>query len=271
MRIAKIFITLLLIFLVACKDEIVARGVDQKQANEIVSIFARENINSKVVNDKNSKKLLMILVDKENFNKAATILTTKSLPREKGASFSDVIGHHGILPDSKKMENLRLDKALALEIEDNILKIDGISQASVVVRKESLEDEKEPMVSVLLIKKPNASFLNVDNIIRIIKTAIPGVKDKNINVLEELGEGLDEANNIGILLNDDDSKLVKLNKFLGKFNVASEEIGRLNILFASLMIISFLLGISFTSLYIKYKNIKKEKAKIMEFSPNDLL
>lgn len=255
--------------LIGCNDEIVARGVDQKQANEIVSIFSQSKISSKVKKDPNSKKLLVVSVDKSDYENAVSILTSKDLPKDKGTTFSEVISHHGILPDSKRMEDLRLDKALSLEIEENISKIQQFSSVSVVVRKEYLPKGSSPLVSVLLIEKPNyKSKLSKDDIIKIIKTAVPEVDSSNISIVKErenhsaIGTGI-----YGSLKNE----VLELTKFLGQFNVAKQDYTRLVILFFSTILISALIGGFLVSLYFRLKNIKKEKSKIVEITSKDLL
>ena len=266
-------ITLSLIFVLSsCKEEIVARNLDQKQANEIVSVFSKFKISSKVTKDTNSKKLLMVKVDRDDYEDAASILTLKGLPKEKGSSFSEVISHHGILPDSKRMEDLRLDKALALEIEESISKMIEFSSVSVVVRKEYLDKLHNPLVAVLLVKNTNDSVINYDTIYDIIQTAIPGIERNNIKVVVEEKSNEDFFNgSFARSFDGDNSKLIKLEKFLGKFNVSSDDYTRLNMFYISSLFIAFSLGAITVCGYVKFKNYKKEKAKIFEVTSKDLL
>ena len=256
----------------ACKEEIVARNLDQKQANEIVSVFSKFKISSKVTKDINSKKLLMIKVARDDYEEAASILTVKGLPKDKGASFSEVISHHGILPDSKRMEDLRLDKALALEIEDTLAKINEFSNVSVVVRKEYLGELAKPQVSVLLISNVEDEYINYDNVFDIIQTAIPGIEKDNIKIIVEMESNNDLLNgNFAKSLDKDNPKLIRLEKFLGKFNVSKDDYSRLSMFYISSLFISFFLGAIAISAYIKIKKLKKERQKIFEASSKDLL
>lgn len=273
MKLAKLILTLfLLLNLTSCKSEVVARGIDQKQANEIVSIFSKSKISAKVSRDSNSKKLLMISVDKSDYEEAASILTQKGLPREKGTSFSEVISHHGILPDSKRMEDLRLDKALALELEENLSKLNGLSSVSVIVRKESLKDKTKPLVSILLIKKTGTTDLDYEGIVKIVQTLVPGIQVENINIAEESEpEDTYLSDNYAKNLDWDNPKLIKLKKFLGQFSVAKDDYSRLILFFITSIFISFFIGAVLVSCYFKFRNIKKEKSKIVEISSKDLL
>ncbi|MGI6681030.1 MAG: hypothetical protein ACOX3T_06095 [Bdellovibrionota bacterium] len=274
MKLLKFIITIFFVFtLCGCSKEIVARGIDQKQANEIVSIFAKSNITSKVVDDPNAKKLLMVQVSKKDYKAATTILTLKGLPRDKSANFSEMISRQGILPDSKRIEDLRLDKALALEIEDNLSKMQEFANVSVVVRKEYLKDDKAPLASILVIKKPHVGFFDERKILNIVKTVIPEIKDENIKIIvdtETVPPHL--SNQYGSISKEKgEQKLVRLNKFLGKFRIASDDYKQFNIFLAIIVLASLLVGFLGSLFYIKLKNIRKEKSKIVEISSKDLL
>ena len=273
MKFIKILITFSFIFTFAsCKEEIVARNLDQKQANEIVSVFSKFKISSKVTKDANSKKLLMVKVDRDDYEEAASILTQKGLPKDKGSTFADVISHHGILPDSKRMEDLRLDKALALEIEESLSKMNEFSNVSVVVRKEYLGNLSNPLVSVLLVKNVSDSVVNYDNVYNIIQTAIPGIAKRDIKLVIEVKNDEGFLNeNYTKSLDGKNSRLIKLEKFLGKFNVSKDDYVRLSMFYISSLFIAFSLGVMAVFGGIKFKNYRKEKSKIFEVTSKDLL
>ncbi len=272
MKIIKLFITIFVIFtFVGCSDEIVVRGVDQKQANEIVSALATSDINSKVKIDPTSKKLFAVYVSEDNYMKSVSILTSKGLPRENTATFSELIAHHGILPDSKRMESLRLDKALALEIEEAISRFPNISNVSVVVRKEYIKDKEDPSVAILIVTGASFDNSQIQDTKNIVMSAIPGIADEDIKILIREAEPNYNEDKVGMMNVDGRTFVVSLSKFLGYWEVATKDHKSLSIFFVMLVFFVGVIGIVLGYYGYAIKNVKKTKLKIVEASPNNLL
>lgn len=272
MKIFKIYITIFFIFsFVACSEKIVVSGVDQKQANEIVSVLAKSNIISNANTDPASKKLFAVFVNKKDYIKSVSLLTSKGFPKEKMPTFSELVSHRGLLPDSKKMESLRFDKALSVEIEESILTIPNISSVNVVVRNEYKKDDDEPSVSILIVTSSFFDNKKINDIKNIVQNSLPQIKENNIKILiTEESYNADEKK-VGMIKEGDRTFVISFSKFLGHWDIATKDYKSLSIFFAiSLIIVGvfcFILG------YYGYaiKNSKRNKSKIIEASSANLL
>jgi len=86
----------------------------------------------------------------------------------------------GIIPSSRAVENLRLDRALAAQIEELLQARADVYSASAVVRRHVVGNEK-PSVSVIVQRQPGAT-LSVDEVREIAAHSVLGVGKNDVFV-----------------------------------------------------------------------------------------
>lgn len=208
-----------------CGSSPVADDVSQREANEIVSVLGKHKISSWLVKGRGSKSRYSVVVASGDFTGAAGVLSTVGLPAEKKPSFQDLTGGNGIIPPSREVEALRLDRATALELEDLFRSRSDISSVNVMIRAHSRAKEDRATATVVAQRSaravPDSSELR-----EIVKRAVPGIhsEDIYISVTEPF---VDSSENR--------SHGPELVPFLGFWSVPSESHGALVGLFVGLV------------------------------------
>lgn len=167
------------LFLGGCSRSPVADDVGQKEANEIVSILRERGIESTVEKVKGARGRYSVQVASKDFGESVSILASLGLPEEKKASFSDLVAQSGILPSSREVEALRLDRASAAELEELLKGLPGVASASVVVRSHGLDSGVTPAVSAVVQTHPGKS-LSSEEVRTLLARTVPGLKGEEI-------------------------------------------------------------------------------------------
>lgn len=136
----KRIVLISLLLLTSCDDSIIARDLDQRQVNEIVTLLGTSGINPDVEKDHGPRGKYSVSVPEAQYIRSVELLHAAKLPGEPGPVLADLLSAKGILPASRAVEDMRLDYALGLELRDLIEALPGISKASFVVRLRSLKD-----------------------------------------------------------------------------------------------------------------------------------
>ncbi len=117
----------LAVFLAGCSVDLYD-NLDQKQANEIVSVLFRHGIPSERIISKDGK--YTVRVDDGRFAEAISILNDQGLPKQKFASLGEVFKNDGIVA-SPVQERAQMIFALSQELSRTISDIDGVLSARV--------------------------------------------------------------------------------------------------------------------------------------------
>jgi type III secretory pathway lipoprotein EscJ len=163
------------VFATGCSTSPVADDLGQREANEIVSVLREHGIEARTEKERGSRGHYSVLVPYGRFGEAASILTELGLPQDRRASFTDLVAQSGILPSSREVEALRLDRAVAAELEDLLKGHLAIASASVVVRYHAIEGNGAPSVSVVVQRRPGVP-LQASEIRDMVARSIPGIK-----------------------------------------------------------------------------------------------
>lgn len=169
------------IALSACDSKSVADDVTQREANEIVAVLGKSDISSDTVKQRGGKGRYAVVVDSSDFAAAAETLTRLGLPAEKRPSFEELTSGNGIIPPSHEVESLRLDRALAVELEGLFLSRGDLSQISVIVRSHSCRSGERPMVTVLAQRLAGAQ-VDATALREVARRAVPGILDDDVYV-----------------------------------------------------------------------------------------
>jgi type III secretory pathway lipoprotein EscJ len=140
----------------------------------------------------------------------------------------------GILPASADVENLRMDRAIAAEVEQLLLGYGGISAVSVVVRSHAVPAGASSSVSIVA-QAPQSSHFDQTQVREMVTRAVPGVKTGDISVsLSEYQVENSQSNNGGDALAP----------FLKYWRVPVSEYNSLAYLLIGLMsLVAFLTGV----------------------------
>jgi type III secretory pathway lipoprotein EscJ len=158
----------------------VADDLGQREANKVVAVLGEHGIQAQVEKARGSKGRYSVRVPSGDFGGAVALLTKLGLPAERGASFADLMAPSGILPPSQDVEDLRMDRAIASEVEELLLGHGAVVSASVIVRSHAAPRGTEPSVSIVGQVKKGAVF-EQDKLRETVSRAVPGVKPSAIS------------------------------------------------------------------------------------------
>ncbi len=178
---------LMLTLLSGCGRSPVADDLAQREANKIVAVLGEHGIEATTERGRGSKGRYSVLVSSGDFGSAVALLTKFNLPVDRGASFEDLMAPSGILPASADVENLRMDRAVAAEVEQLLLGLDGIAAASVVVRAHSVSHAAPSSVSIVV--QTEGDSFNQEKAFDLVIRAVPGVKREDISFLRSQQPG----------------------------------------------------------------------------------
>lgn len=181
--IRTIFMSLAVALLLSgCGDATLRDSLSQEQANEVVAALVERGIRAEVTRESGKGKY-RVGVKRGNYSEAVTILNQLRLPSEPRSSFSDLIASRGLMPDPRELEALRLDRALAAELEEALESIPAVAQARAVIRLNSVQNSADTGkgAAVLITRKPGAE-LREEDLRPILDRSLPGLDPSQIVV-----------------------------------------------------------------------------------------
>jgi type III secretory pathway lipoprotein EscJ len=144
-------------------------------------LLREHGITSQVTKARGAKGRYSVSVSDDRYVDAAGILTRIGLPADKKASFEDLTATSGIIPPSREVEALRLDRATAAELEALLQARADIAGASVIVRARSSEGRSQPTATVVVQRRPEAT-IQLEDIREIAARVVPGIKSEDVFV-----------------------------------------------------------------------------------------
>jgi len=170
-------IALLVLLLAGCKTELYS-GLDETEANNMVSVLINSGLDADKGRDKKSGKFT-ILVERSQISLAVDTLQQHGLPRERFSRVDDIFKKDGLI-SSPLEERVRYIYALSEQVEETLSQIDGVITARVhVVLPENnpFADKVQPSSASVFIKYLPGSQLNQ------IKSEIKFIVEKSIEGL----------------------------------------------------------------------------------------
>jgi type III secretory pathway lipoprotein EscJ len=180
-------ISLLLIILLcfsSCRAVSIADNVDQNQANQIVALLNSRGISSYARKDSGGKDSYSVEVDQAYYAQAKTMLVEKDLPKKAQVNLSELMAPQGLLPNSREIEAIRIDQALALQVESILLAHPAVAHAKAVVRNSSVESEGNKGASVVIQKLSSSNLASAD-VLKIVHRVLPDISEQNILISVE--------------------------------------------------------------------------------------
>jgi type III secretory pathway lipoprotein EscJ len=199
--------------LAGCSSAPVADDVQQREANQIVAVLGKHKIQAHLVKARSGRGKYSVLVEERDFPRAAEVLTRLGLPAEKKPSFQDLTGSNGIIPPSREVEALRLDRAVASELEELLRARSDVATASVLLRMHSREGNERPTVTVV-IQRSGPAGLDISAVREIARRAVSGIQNEDVYV--SVAEPADQSEYV-------ESSATGLVPFLGVWRVSAAD------------------------------------------------
>ncbi len=245
---ARVLILLVCLVCAACESATIIEDRNQREAIEIVALLHSYGISATTQRESGGRGRYVVQVDKAARSQALTILWEKGYPKESEKTFEELVAPHGLIPNSRAEESLRLDRAMAIELEDMLRAHPGVASARAIVRLNYIRDSQEaklasPSVSVVVQQKTGID-LKAEQLAEIIQRAIPGVVREQVSIsLQPENVGFTVAWQEGATM--EKGKVIRRNlvPFLYFYYVAEDSYGKLALTLVGCLVAVLLVGI----------------------------
>ena len=235
-----------LLLLTACNEKEIVQDLNQKQAQEIVTALAEQGIDANVNKGKGAQAKFSVAVAERNFTEAVAILHYNSLPKVQEPGLNDILESRGFLPNSKELESLRIERALAAELESMIRVLPTVQEVKAVVRRAAFSGMGPPAPTQLsvLITSTNPSEINTESLRSLIMNLVQGVTEQSMVIDIQQARQLASTDRQGIMRAEGGQKIaVPIRSFLGWFRIAADDYDRLIFLLSVVLSVFLLLGV----------------------------
>ena len=138
-----------LLGLCGCSQSPVADQVTQQEANELVAMLDHYGIQSAVASSTGSRGRYEVLVASDFASQARILMQANGLPRSADDELEKVLEPKGLLPNTREMEQFRLDRAMSLEVEKLLEQVPLVKRSRVVIRSQ-FRVGGEPSASIVV-------------------------------------------------------------------------------------------------------------------------
>jgi type III secretory pathway lipoprotein EscJ len=238
MDLFRLTILCLLLILTGCSRQSVIDSTTQKRAVQVVVALQKRGITATIQRESGGQGKYSVSVKSSDYATALSIVESESLMEEPAPSVQELTSGSSFFPPSREMEALRLDHALAREVQMLIEELGGVSSARVVVRKRfSDRAQTSPSVSVVVRTEPGAQVAE-PMISEIITRTIPGLATEHLLItIESSNQSATEASSV---INAPGDYLVP---FIFNWRVPRDDYRGFAILFLGLMTLVGFFGI----------------------------
>ncbi|WP_053181426.1 EscJ/YscJ/HrcJ family type III secretion inner membrane ring protein [Pseudomonas kilonensis] len=179
-------VVLLCLALVGCRQPNLLEGLDQQQANEVLSVLQRNNIAAVKVDT--GKTGYAVKIDARDFSAAVDLLNLYSLPSRPRLQVAEMFPSDSLVA-SPRAEKARLYSALEQRIEQSLSVLEGVVSARVHVSYDLDAGEggrKSPpihLAAVVLHERDVEPQLLITDIKRFLKNSFAAVEYENVSVV----------------------------------------------------------------------------------------
>ena len=241
----------------ACGSETVVQDQTQRDATEIVALLNNHGIVASANKERGGKARFAVEVRRGYYAQALSLLAAKGYPRDPQPSFADIVAEKGLLPSSSEMEALRIDHALALEIEELIRNRAEVSDAKVVVRSRFVRDIAVPSVAAMVqVAKAGKSL--EQELRAIIVSLVPGITQDQVHLTLQAGPS-DEivSSKDGVMTENGRVIPVPLVTFLFGWHVAASDVSGMALAMLACVLIVLAVGLLVGYWYGFYQNSRR--------------
>ncbi len=241
--------------LTGCGDATLRDSLTQEQANEIVAALVERGVHGVVERETGGRGKYRVGVKRGNYSEAVSIVHELKLPSEPRTSFAELIAPRGLMPDPREVEALRLDRAIAAEVEEALQSDPSVASVRVVVRLNSVlsanSENSNGTGAAVLLRLRDGSSLNKESLKTILKQTLPGIEESRIvlEVFHEAAKSVVSNGTEGVArIAGGQLRKVPLTEFLWLWRVPEDEYNSLAGWLMLGIIGVFVLGISLGSL-----------------------
>ncbi|KKA07326.1 pathogenicity island 1 effector protein [Pseudomonas ogarae] len=181
-----LLLLLLCLALAGCRQPNLLEGLDQQQANEVLSVLQRNNIAAVKVDT--GKTGYAVKIDARDFSAAVDLLNLYSLPSRPRLQVAEMFPSDSLVA-SPRAEKARLYSALEQRIEQSLSVLEGVVSARVHVSYdlEAGEGGRKPppvhLSAVVLHERDVEAQLLITDIKRFLKNSFAAVEYENVSVV----------------------------------------------------------------------------------------
>lgn len=231
-----IFFLFTSLFLTSCdSSEVIVNDINEREANEIIVLLASKGIDSQKVTGTGKDPQWNISVPSSKRITALDILNRKGLPRKKGQNLLEIIASSGGLVPSESQEEIKFREGKAKQIENTILKMDGVIDASVEIsfpKDDTLNPQEKPPppTASVYIKhlgdiNPNAHLET--KVKKLVSSSINGLDFDHVTVVTDQAQFADTPNSHHLSKQKAPKEYVKIWSII----LATESKGRFQLVF----------------------------------------
>ncbi|CND83004.1 EscJ/YscJ/HrcJ family type III secretion inner membrane ring protein [Yersinia nurmii] len=183
----KIFVPLLLLLLVGCKEQELLKKLDQTQANEIIALLLRNNIDAS--KKEITKEGYVVSVNKIDFAAAVDLMNTYDLPTRPRIEIAEMFPSDSLI-SSPRAEKARLYSGIEQRLEQSLQTLQGVVSARVHVSYDlsSSEGQKKTIpVHLSALVKYDAENIDatvmISDVKRFLKNSFDDVAYNDISVV----------------------------------------------------------------------------------------
>ena len=171
-----------------CAPQPIAQDLSQIQAIRIVALLNNNGIASTLTKEAGGRGKYVVRVKESRYLEAITLLQKFDLPAVEAPGLEEMTAQRGLLPNSRQLEDVRIDHALAVELQQLLENLPAVQSARVVVRLHSGEAGK-PQVAVV-VRTSGERDLPDAEVVQLTQQSIPGLQPAQIHVAVHQGIGL---------------------------------------------------------------------------------
>ena len=186
----------LTLLVTGCKAEI-QHGLEEDQANEIVTLLRKAGIQAEKEKEKGRKPTFTVSVPKKDAAEAFSILSARNLPKKPRKGVYELFGKSSLVPTSTE-EHMKKVYATASELGKTLERMEGVLDARVhlvLPQKgflDSKDDKKEkPRASVYLRVVPGGAPATVPQVQGLVAGAVSNLDPTSVSVLIQPGKKVD--------------------------------------------------------------------------------
>ncbi|MCU5773750.1 type III secretion inner membrane ring lipoprotein SctJ [Erwiniaceae bacterium BAC15a-03b] len=187
MRMIKGVLLTLIFIITGCKEDALLNGLNQNQANEVVALLLKNNIDASKINI--DKSGYSVYVARRDFSTAVDLITIYNFPSKPRVEIAEMFPADALI-SSPRAEVARIYSAIEQRLEQTLNQIKGIVSSRVHVSYDisNVDAEKKgrPVhISVLL--RYDSAYIASENLIfdatRLVKNSFSNVEYDNISVV----------------------------------------------------------------------------------------
>ncbi len=169
-----------LFFLTACGEVPIAEDLNHSQAREVVATLSRSGISASFERERRGSKSYSVTVRSRDFDRSIRILDDHGLPEEPREAFLDSLSTSSFLPDSREVEALRLDHALAVQLEKLLENLPRVISARAIVRYHFTGDKGKG--ASLVIRSTGMEEKEIEEVKKVVFSIVPGMKQEGLYI-----------------------------------------------------------------------------------------